>query len=269
MTLSGFIAYSTALAVAAVIPGPQIVAIVAHALKSGYRRAAWATAGMVLGDVLYLATVLAGLAYIAETFSLLLIAIKWAGVACLCWLAYRFWTSRERLNIDEGEDTGRGTNAFISGVLVTIGNPKSILFYVSIVPTVLDLHEVTLLDGAVLVLLTALILSAAQFQFQFPFAIAGARARLSFQSLRMMRLFNRGAAIGLGARQSRSPLATECWGSHNHSKHCYSGAGESPGEHARISRLFVPGPPFSFSNFAYEVGGLANQRIAYEGYVGQ
>ncbi|MBY3448035.1 LysE family transporter, partial [Rhizobium laguerreae] len=82
--------------------------------------------------------------------------------------------------------------------LVTIGNPKSILFYVSIVPTVLDLHEVTLLDGAVLVLLTALILSAAQFQFQFPFAIAGARARLSFQSLRMMRLFNRGAAIGLG-----------------------------------------------------------------------
>ncbi|QSW27160.1 LysE family translocator (plasmid) [Rhizobium leguminosarum] len=198
MTLSGFTAYSTALAVAAVIPGPQIVAIVAHALKSGYRRAAWATAGMVLGDVLYLATVLAGLAYIAETFSLLLIAIKWAGVACLCWLAYRFWTSREGLNIDEGEDTGRGTNAFISGVLVTIGNPKSILFYVSIVPTVLDLHEVTLLDGAVLVLLTALILSAAQFQFQFPFAIAGARARLSFQSPRMMRLFNRGAAIGIG-----------------------------------------------------------------------
>ncbi|WP_313904317.1 LysE family translocator [Rhizobium laguerreae] len=174
----------------------QIVAIVAHALKSGYRRAAWAAAGMVLGDVLYLATVLAGLAYIAETFSLLLIAIKWAGVAYLCWLAYRFWTSREGLNIDEGEDTGRGTNAFISGVLVTIGNPKSILFYVSIVPTVLDLHEVTLLDGAMLVLLTALILSAAQ--FQFPFAIAGARARLSFQSPRMMRLFNRGAAIGLG-----------------------------------------------------------------------
>lgn len=194
MTLSGFIAYSTALAVAAVIPGPQIVAIVAHALKSGYRRAAWATAGMVLGDVLYLATVLTGLAYIAETFSLLLIAIKWAGVAYLCWLAYRFWTSREGLNIDEGEDPGHGTNAFISGVLVTIGNPKSILFYVSIVPTVLDLHEVTLLDGAVLVLLTALILSAAQ----FPFAIAGARARLSFQSPRMMRLFNRGAAIGIG-----------------------------------------------------------------------
>lgn len=42
------------------IPGPQIVEIVAHALKSGYRRAAWAAAGMVLGDVLYLATILAG-----------------------------------------------------------------------------------------------------------------------------------------------------------------------------------------------------------------
>ncbi|MGO4485594.1 LysE family transporter [Rhizobium pisi] len=49
---------------------------------------------MVVGDALYLASVLAGLAHIAETFSFLLIAIKWAGVAYLCWLAFNFWTSQ-------------------------------------------------------------------------------------------------------------------------------------------------------------------------------
>lgn len=46
---------------------------------------------MVVGDVLYLSAVLAGLAYIAESFSMLLIVIKWAGVAYLCWLAVQFW----------------------------------------------------------------------------------------------------------------------------------------------------------------------------------
>jgi threonine/homoserine/homoserine lactone efflux protein len=194
MTLSGFIAYSTALAVAAIIPGPQIVAIVAHALKSGYRRASWATAGMVVGDALYLASVLAGLAYIAETFSVLLIAIKWAGVAYLFWLAFRFWTSRERLDVNDEDVDGEGRSAFVSGVLVTIGNPKSILFYISIVPTVLNIEDVTFWDGTMLVFITAVVLSAAQ----FPFAIAGARARRSFQSPSTMRLFNRGAAVGLG-----------------------------------------------------------------------
>jgi len=41
---------------------------------------------MALGDALYLESVLASLAYIAETFSILLIAIKWVGVTYLCWL---------------------------------------------------------------------------------------------------------------------------------------------------------------------------------------
>ena len=114
MTLSGFVAYSSALAIAAVIPGPQIVAIVAQALKSGYRQAAWMTAGMVLGDVLYLATVLAGLAFIAETFSALLIVIKWAGVAYLCWLAVQFWRSDERFEGGEGKPAASGKSAFFS-----------------------------------------------------------------------------------------------------------------------------------------------------------
>ena len=56
---------------------------------------------MVLGDVLYLAAVLAGLAFIAETFSFLLIAIKWAGVVYLCCLAVQFWTSGETFDVAE------------------------------------------------------------------------------------------------------------------------------------------------------------------------
>lgn len=194
MTLSGFAAYSGALAIAAIIPGPQIVAIVAQALKSGYRRAAWMTAGMVLGDVLYLAAVLAGLAVIAETFSFLLIAIKWAGVAYLCYLAVQFWTSGETFDTAGASEAGSGKSAFVSGILVTLGNPKSVLFYISILPTVVDIGALSPLDVPVLLAITAIILAAVQ----FPFAIAGARTRRTLQSPRATRLFNRGAAVCMG-----------------------------------------------------------------------
>jgi len=195
MTLSGFIAYSGALALAAVIPGPQLVAIVAQALRGGHRPAVWITIGMVAGDVLYLAAVLAGLAYIAETFTALLTVIKWAGVAYLIWLAVQFWRSgitAEAEQTTRGARTGR--SAFLAGILVTLGNPKSVLFYIAIVPTIVDLGTVTLGDCVVLLSLTAVILTLVQ----LPFAFAGAKARGALQSPRALRLVNRGAALFMG-----------------------------------------------------------------------
>jgi len=194
MTITGFLAYSSALAIAAIIPGPQIVAIVAQALRGGYRQAAWMTVGMVLGDVLYLSAVLAGLAVIAETFSVLLIAIKWAGVAYLCWLAVQFWTSSPEIGVAGAGPVKNARGAFLSGVLVTVGNPKSVLFYISILPTVVDLRALSGTDVPVLMAITAAILAAAQ----FPFAIAGARTRRALQSPRAVRLLNRGAAVCMG-----------------------------------------------------------------------
>jgi threonine/homoserine/homoserine lactone efflux protein len=194
MTLSGFIAYSGALAIAAIIPGPQIVAIVAQALRGGYRPAAWMTAGMIVGDVLYLAAVLAGLAFIAETFSVLLIVIKWAGVAYLCWLAVQFWTASADMTAGRSGLAKSGKGAFLSGVLVTIGNPKSVLFYVSILPTVVDLSTLSGADVPILLAITAAILAAVQ----FPFAVAGARTQQALQSPRAVRLLNRGAAVCMG-----------------------------------------------------------------------
>jgi threonine/homoserine/homoserine lactone efflux protein len=195
MTLSGFVAYSSALAIAAITPGPQIVAIIAQALRSGYRQAAWMTTGMVLGDVLYLAVVLGGLAFIAETFSYLLIVIKWAGVAYLCWLAIQFWRASETFNVADATSPVSGKNAIISGILVTLGSPKSILFYISILPTVIDINTLTRPDSVVLLVITAIIMAIAQ----FPFAIAGARTRRALRSRRAMRLLNRGAAVCMGS----------------------------------------------------------------------
>jgi threonine/homoserine/homoserine lactone efflux protein len=194
MSLSGFIGYSCALAIAAIIPGPQIFAIVAQALRRGYGHAAWMTLGIVLGDVLYLTAVLVGLAFVAETLSFVLIAIKWAGVVYLCWLAVEFWRSNPGLGEIELNKGSSGKNAFISGMLVTLGNPKSVLFYISIMPTIVKLRSITGMDALVLLAITGAILLVAQ----LPFAVAAARTRRFFCSPERLRLVNRSAAVCMG-----------------------------------------------------------------------
>src|SRR4051794_11803772 len=68
MTLTGFITYSGALAVAAAIPGPGITALVARALGSGFRSSLVMSLGLILGDLSYLTAVVLGLAFVAQTF---------------------------------------------------------------------------------------------------------------------------------------------------------------------------------------------------------
>ena len=93
MTLAGFIAYAGALAVAAAIPGPGVTALVARALGSGFRPAFAMSLGLILGDLTYLTAVVLGLAFLAQTFGLVFLVIKWLGVAYLAFLAWKFWST--------------------------------------------------------------------------------------------------------------------------------------------------------------------------------
>src|SRR5690349_5360448 len=93
MTLTGFLAYSAALGIAAAIPGPGVTALVARALGSGFRSSLAMSFGLILGDLTYLTAVVLGLAFVAQTFGMVFLAIKWAGVAYLAFLGWRFWTS--------------------------------------------------------------------------------------------------------------------------------------------------------------------------------
>lgn len=74
MTLTGFIAYSGALAVAAAIPGPGVTALVARALGSGFRSSLFMAFGLVVGDLTYLTAVVLGLAFVAQTFGAVFLA---------------------------------------------------------------------------------------------------------------------------------------------------------------------------------------------------
>ena len=83
MTLTGFLTYALALGIAAAIPGPGVIALIARALGSGFRPTLPMLFGLALGDVVYLGAAVLGLAYIASTFGTAFMVIKYLGAAYL------------------------------------------------------------------------------------------------------------------------------------------------------------------------------------------
>lgn len=205
MTLSGFIAYSGALALAAAIPGPGVTALVARALGSGFRSALFMSLGLVLADLLYLTAVVLGLALVAQTFGTVFLVIKWIGVAYLAYLAWSFWTSGIAAEtVEARKDRAGAISSFLAGIMVTLGNPKTMVFYLALVPTLVDLRTITIADYAVLAALTVVVLLVVL----VPYLALAAKARWFLATPRALKALNRtaaafmmGAAAAIASRQ--------------------------------------------------------------------
>ena len=191
MTIADYLTYAIALTIAAALPGPGVIAIVARALGAGLRPALPMVCGLVVGDVIYLSAAIAGLAYIASAFGTAFLIIKYLGAAYLIWLAIGLWradTSTPTVSV------GQGGGAFFAGLLVTLGNPKTMVFYLALLPTLIDMTAITMADFSLLVAVTALVLMATL----IPYAAAAGRARTMLRTPSALKTINRIAASFLG-----------------------------------------------------------------------
>ncbi|MGL3608286.1 LysE family translocator [Rhizobium sp. G187] len=190
MTLTTIIAYCSALFIAAAIPGPGMTAIVARALGSGFRPTFFMGLGLILGDLVYLTAVILGLAVLAKTFATAFLALKFLGAAYLIYIAWKLWTAGLLPQDIRAERAMKPGLSFLSGLLVTLGNPKTMLFYVALVPTLIPLAEIRLADYVVLVVATFLVLMAVL----LPYILLAAQARGLLKRPTALKALNRSAA---------------------------------------------------------------------------
>jgi threonine/homoserine/homoserine lactone efflux protein len=203
MDLSGFLVFCGVYAMATFSPGPAVAAIVARTLAVGLTRTAPFILGIVAGDLVWFALVALGLAALAQNFQTLFLVIKYAGVAYLLYLAYRLWTAPADAPKEAPQARGEGWKLFLGGLALTMGNAKVMVFFVSILPLVVDLATITPALAAELAVAMMAILSAAMWTY----ALAASRARRLITSPRAMRLVTRGtgavmagAAVAVAAR---------------------------------------------------------------------
>lgn len=198
LDLSQVLTYSAALGVAAAIPGPGMAALVARSVSSGPLAGFCLLFGLILGDLTYLSFAVFGLAMVAEHFNALFQSVRWGAAVYLCYLAWQFWfANHQPINVGRQVQRKELLSAAVSGLTITLGNPKTIAFYLALLPLVINLESVSLQTwGLMLVPLTIVVLLSVGALF----VLGAVRIRHLLSSLRaQQRLFRGAAAIMVAA----------------------------------------------------------------------
>jgi threonine/homoserine/homoserine lactone efflux protein len=159
-------------------------------------------AGLLFSDIAWLTAAVLGLAVLAETVQPVFVALKYLGAAYLLYLAWKLWRAPGG-GVTAPPLPGEGLRLFLGGLAVGSGNPKTMLFYLALLPSVLPLEAVTVSDYAALVATQIVVYGAVLIAY----VLLAARARAAFASSRAMRYVNRltgavmaGAAVAVATR---------------------------------------------------------------------
>jgi threonine/homoserine/homoserine lactone efflux protein len=137
MELHHYLAFVVATAIMIALPGPSVLLTVAHSISFGWQHALSTVAGATLGIAVQLLVAAIGLTsllnLVAEAFEWL----RWAGAAYLVYLGIKQWRSASEPPAVDTSSVSR-RNLFVQGLVVTIPNPKSLIFIAAFLPQFID-----------------------------------------------------------------------------------------------------------------------------------
>lgn len=174
-------------------PGPGVFAVVTRSLGVGTRQCLGFIAGMVLGDLVLLALAMFGVAAVIGTFEHGFTALKLLAATYLVYLGWRSWTAPVQAHDGSAPTPARAASEVFSGLVLTLSNPKTILFYVALLPTVLHAGSRGLQDFVPIAAVVAAVLAAVMLLYS---ALASS-ARRYFRQPSALRLLNRAAGLGM------------------------------------------------------------------------
>ena len=160
-------AFVAAIVLFLAIPGPGNLALITSTGKGGVRAGVAATLGVMAADQVLIWLAVAGVAALLATYPAAFHAVQWLGAAYLAWLGWKMLTAapgaKPVLNIAP-------RHYFRQGALITLLNPKAIVFYMAFFPLFVDTQRhqglftfavmaitiatLTLVYGLIVVLLT-------------------------------------------------------------------------------------------------------------------
>lgn len=186
--------FAGALALNAGTPGPSIAALVSRVITNGWRDVAPFVAALWVGEVIWLTMAMAGLAAIAQTFQLGFQVLKWLGIAYLCWLAFKMW----RQPVSETDSLpvrSSPLSMFSAGMALTLGNPKIMVFYLALLPSLVSLSTAGVREWTILATVTVATLAVIDLMWTF----LAHKARLLLRTPKATRMANRIGALALGS----------------------------------------------------------------------
>jgi threonine/homoserine/homoserine lactone efflux protein len=194
MTPGVFLALTATVAVAALTPGPAVTAIVARAISDGVRPALALSAGVLTGDLLFLAAAAAGMAAASRSLGEVFVVLQWLGATWLAWQAVQLWRASRRAG--SGQQVARAGHEanlwpnYAAGLLLMFGHVQAMLFYAALLPGFVDFATLTGADFLIVALVLVVVIGG----INAGYALLAARARGFFANARAQRALHRIAA---------------------------------------------------------------------------
>ena len=123
----------------------------------------------VLGDLLFILLAILGLTFIAETMGSLFLILKIFGGLYLLWLGYTLLTSTTDNTISVLNTGGKASllTSFLAGLVLTLGDIKAIIFYVSLFPLLINLNALSTFDAVIIAIITIVTVGGIKIAYAF------------------------------------------------------------------------------------------------------
>lgn len=133
--------------VLAAIPSASVALVVTRSATLGIKNGISVALGIVVGDLIFVTLVIVGMSFLAETMGSFFAVLRYAGGAYLIWLGVTLLRSEKKMNLRESSSSKMALSAsFLSGLLLTLGDIKAILFYASLFPAFVDMASLNMAD---------------------------------------------------------------------------------------------------------------------------
>lgn len=154
-TVSTLVLFAGAAALLILIPGPNVLYIVARSVHQGRRAGFLSVLGVQVGGIVHVVGAALGLSALLVSSSVAFSVVKFAGAAYLIYLGIRTLTARDAPATAAEIDTVDLWRVFRQGAVVNALNPKVALFFFAFLPQFIDpdrgnVAVQTLVFGAVL-----------------------------------------------------------------------------------------------------------------------
>jgi homoserine/homoserine lactone efflux protein len=185
MSIDVLITFIAACVLLGLTPGPNMSLIIANTLTTGLAAGLYTLAGTTTGLALLVAAAVMGMSSVMVFMSDWFDVVRWLGALYLVYLGARqLWQlRRRRAGLGRAPLASRG-NCYLQGLLVSLSNPKVMLFLGAFLPQFVDPRGDVIEQLGILAVLFVLVLAAVDVGYTL--ALAKARTTLSAARLRLL-----------------------------------------------------------------------------------
>ncbi|WP_066287428.1 LysE family translocator [Arthrobacter sp. B6] len=136
--LSNLLAFALASVLLIAVPGPSVLFVIGRSLALGWKGGVLTVVGNAAGQLVQVAAVALGVGIVVAQSAVLFSIVKLAGAAYLVYLGIKAIRNR-RIHHAERQPTASSPRRLVAeGLVVGATNPKSVVFFVAVLPQFVD-----------------------------------------------------------------------------------------------------------------------------------